>query len=137
MSDFAYPVQTAVYSRLTSVVSSATIYDDVPRLSNGQPDANFPYIVIGDDDLQSWDTDDTLGATVVITLHIWSRYQGKKEVKQVMQDIYSALNRQAGNLSATGYRFVDSLHDFSTVMDDPDGATRHGVCRYQITVEKE
>ena len=137
MSAFLTPVQTAFYTRLAAEVSTATTYDDVPGQSEGMPDESFPYIVIGEDDSTSWDTDDTLGSVVLCTLHVFSRYEGKKEVKAVMGAVYDALHRQAANLTATGYRFVDCLHDFSEVVDDNDGVTRHGICRYRVTLEKE
>lgn len=137
MSTFATPIQQAIYTRLTNAINSANIYDDVPDLPEGQPTANFPYITIGEDDILPWDTDDTLGGSALVVLHIWSRTQGKKETKEIMAEIYDALNRQAGNLSATGFRFVDCLHEFSTVVDQSDGVTRHGICRYRLTVEKE
>lgn len=136
MSTFLLPVQTAIYTRLNSELST-NIFDDVEGLPEGKPDEDFPYIVVGEDTSLAWDTDDTLGATVTVTLHVWSRYEGKKEVKEIMQSIYDALNRQSSNLSASGYRFVDCLFEFSDVIDENDGATRHGVCRYLVTVEKE
>ncbi len=137
MSTFDLPVQQALYTRLAAQVSSATVYDDVPGLPEGMPNDKFPYIAIGEDFTGPWDTDDTLGSQVSATLHIWSRYEGKKETKEIMQEIYTALHRQAANLSATGYRFVDCLFDFSDIIDENDGNTRHGVCRYIITVEQE
>lgn len=137
MSEFLEPVQAAFFTRLSAEVALATIYDDVPDMRDGQPDDLYPYVVIGEDTSNPWDTDDTLGSSVTCTLHILSRYQGKKEAKQIMGEIYTALNRQAANLSATGYRFVDCLHEFSEIIDEDDGATRHGVCRYRVTIEKE
>jgi len=137
MSDFLNAVQGALFTRLESVVTSATIYDDVPDLPEGLPEANFPYVVIGNDTALTWDTDDTLGQRITTTLHVFSRYQGKKQAKTIMGEIYAALHRQSANLTATGFRFVDCLLDFSDIFDDDDGATRHGVCRYLITIEKE
>ena len=137
MSVFLTPIQTAVYNRLVSQISSAQIFDDVPGLPEGKPDTDFPYIVIGEDTAAPNDTDDTLGSHLFITLHVWSRYEGKKEAKAIMADLYNALNRQASNLVAVGFRFTDCLFDFAEVFDENDGATRHGVCRYKLTVEKE
>jgi len=137
MSEFFLPVQQAIYSRLTNEVNSATIYDDVPALPEGKPLQDFPFVVIGQDYGTDWDTDDTEGGEISVVLHIFSRYEGMKETKQIMQEIYQALHRQAANLSATGYRFVDVLHEFTDTFVDSDGRTRHGVCRFIITVEKE
>jgi len=104
MSTFHTPAQTAIYTQLVAEVSGATVYDDVPGQSEGMPDESFPYIVIGEDNVVSWDTDDVLGGTVLSTLHIFSRYEGKKEIKAIMAEVYDALHRQAASLSATGYR---------------------------------
>lgn len=137
MSKFLLPVQEAVYTRLTNQINSATIYDDVPALSEGQPEENFPFIVVGQDYGTDWDTDDTLGGEINTVLHIFSRYEGNKQVKQIMQDCYNALHRKADQLTATGYRFVDCIHEFTDSFTDSDGRTRHGVCRFIITVEEE
>lgn len=137
MSAFLLPVQDALYTRLNTEVTLATTYDDVPGEPDGQPMANYPYVIIGIDQAEPFDTDDTLGAYVTATFFTWSRYEGKGEIKQIQGEIYEALHRQAANLSATGYRFIDSLHLFSEVFEENDGATRHGVCRYRLTVEKE
>ena len=136
MSEFLNPVQQAVFTRLTATVS-ATVYDDVPDLADGIPDADFPYVVVGEDTATDWDTDNSTGNVVRLTLHVFSYYQGKKEAKTILGEIYTALHRQAGNLSATGYTFTDCLFDYADVVDEDDGAIRHGVCRYLITIEKE
>ena len=137
MSTFDLPIQQAVYTRLVSEVSSATIYDDVPNSPPGEPRTDHPFVVVGQDTITPWDTDDQLGGDAFVNLHVWSRYEGKKEIKEIMQEIYDALNRQAANLSATGYRFVDCLFDYSEVNDRNDGETRHGLIRFKILIEKE
>lgn len=131
--------QKIVLDRLTSQLSGVNIYDDVPNLPDGMPAANYPYIVIGDDLELPWDTDDSLGSDITVVLHVWSRYQGKKETKQIMADIDTALRRQgeALTLLTTGVKVVDCLHEFSQIFEQGDGATRHGVCRYRMRMEKE
>lgn len=137
MSEFLAPVQTALYTRLSAEVSLATIYDDVPDQPDGKPEDLMPYVVIGEDTGTAWDTDNSLGNVVICTIHVFSHYEGKIQAKQIMGEIYTALHRQAANLSATGYTFVDCLFDFADVVDEDDGAIRHGTARYRITLEKE
>lgn len=137
MSFAANPVQQAIYTRLSGEITGVTIYDSVPQSPTGKPEADFPYIHIGEDLLTPWDTDDTLGASVTVTLYVWSRMYGKKETKQIMAQIYDLLNRQHKNLSASGVRFVDCLFEFAQVLDQSDGKTRQGICRYRVTIEKE
>lgn len=136
MSLFALPTQSAVYTRLNAELS-CSVYDDVPDSPVGAPEANFPYAVIGEYAATPWDTDDTLGNTMLITVHVYSRYSGNKQVKELMQEVYNALNRQHANLSAAGYRFVDCLFSSSNIVPLGDGKTRQGICRYIITIEKE
>lgn len=136
MSGFSTALQTAIFSRLTDQLSSYRVYDTPPNQPDGMPLANFPYVTIGDDTLSPFDTDDTLGMSATVTLHVWSRTDGKKQTKEILGLIYDALNRQAASLSAAGYRFVDCLHEFTEIIEEVDGKTRHGVCRYRVLMEK-
>lgn len=129
---FEFPVQQAIYTALSGNIA-ATVYDDVPMLPSGQPAANFPYVVIGDATAAPWDTDDKTGQAITVTLHIWSRYAGLKEAKQIAGSIYAILHR--ASLSVTGAHVVDCLYEFSDFMTDTDGETRHGVARYRVTLQ--
>ncbi len=131
---FETVAQQIVYDALDGNIT-AGVYDDVPYLPEGMPRENFPYAVIGDDSTTAWDTDDTLGKEVEITIDVWSRSAGFKEVKSIMGEIYDILNR--GNLSKTGYNIVDCLCDSSQALRDPDGETRHGIMDFRLTIQKE
>jgi len=136
MSEFFTPLQQAVYTRLVAALPTRRIYDSPPGQPDGRPLSDFPYIVIGDDTLAPFDTDDSTGASATVTLHVWSRYDGSAEVKLILGEIYTALNRQSGNLTAAGYSFIDALFEFGDVIREADGKTRHGVCRFRINMEK-
>lgn len=131
---FETVAQEIVFDALNGNIS-AGVYDDVPYLPEGMPRQNFPYVVIGDDSLAPWDTDDTLGKEVTLVLHVWSRTAGFKETKAIMGEIYDILNRSS--LSKAGYNVVDCLCEFSEALRDPDGETRHGVMRFKLTIQKE
>lgn len=137
MSFSLNPVQQAVYDVLNGAIAGVAVYDDVPDLPAKLPDTDFPYIHIGEDLASAWDTDDTVGNSVTLTLYVWSRSSGKKQVKQIMCQIYTLLNRQYATFSAPGVRFVDCLFEFAQVLDMDDGKTRQGICRYRVTIEKE
>lgn len=132
---FETVAQEIVFTALSAGSIGANIYDDVPYLPEGMPSQNFPYVVIGDDTTAPWDTDETLGKEVNITLHIWSRAAGFKETKLIMGNIYDTLNR--GSLSKAGYNVVDCLCEFTETVRDPDGETRHGIMRFKLTIQKE
>lgn len=125
---FEAALQQAVYDQLSSYPSMPPVYDDVPG------DAAFPYVVVGEDTHIPFDTDDSLGSESTLTLHVWSRYCGKKECKEIMALIYDALTRQALVLEA--HYLITIEFEYSEVLLDPDGITRHGVQRFRALVEQ-
>lgn len=133
MSGFESDIQEEIYSILNDGLEHP-VYDEVPDLPEGQPDANFPYVVIGDDTAVPFDTDDQQGAEATLTIHVWSRYHGRKEAKDILGEIYRLLNR--AKLSIVGYNTVDVLWEFSETFTETDNATRHGVSRYRITLQE-
>lgn len=130
---FELSVQQAVFTALSGVIS-CQVYDDAPYQTDGLPLDQMTFVVIGNDTFVPFDTDETLGAEMTVTLHVWSRYPGMKQVKTILGEIYDALNR--ATLTATGYDFIDCLHEFSETKRASDGETRHGVTRYRITLRE-
>lgn len=126
--------KTAVLSALVGNVSGVTIYDHVPFEPEGSPDANFPYGTVGDAETHPFDNDTDLGTYVDTTVHVWSRYKGRKEVDAAMDVIYGLLHR--ATLTAAGYKIVDCLFQFSDVFVESDGETRHGVIRFRLTIQE-
>ena len=134
-TDFHSTAKTLVFGALDGNITGAQVYDHVPFEPEGMPDGNFPYASIGEDsELTPFDTDDTRGAYVDVTVHLWSRYKGRKEVNGLLDQIYNLLHR--ATLSAAGYNILDCLFSFSDVSTEEDGITRHGVIRFRLTVQE-
>lgn len=132
MSDASWELQQQIFTLLKAgnAVASGRIYDDVPdaAASASAPDSEFPYVVIGEMDSIPDDADGAAGRDdgemETLTLHIWSRYQGQKEVKQIMQQIKDLLHNTTITYSGrTANLWVRARRSFL----DPDGRTRHGV----------
>lgn len=132
-------VQSAIYSRLTGYAAltallangSSGVHDHVP-----QDDNAFPFVSIGNLSASEFDADDRTGANVSVTVHTWSRYRGKKEANEIMDQVYAALHRY-DDLSVSGYNTVDVQWDgLTTIMRDPDGLTYHGVQTFRVTITK-
>lgn len=119
----ALNIQTAIYTRLSTQLTTP-VYDDVPQGSE------YPYTVIGDDTSIAWDGDTFLGAESTLTMHTWSRYSGRSEVKQIMADIYSALHRH--DLVIQDAHTVTCEWEFEETFLEADGETRHGVQRFRV-----
>lgn len=133
-ADSQWALQQAVLTALTGdaalqalIGNPARVYDAVP------PDPTYPYVVIGEGNAADWDTKDSDGMDQVMTIHAWSRYRGLKEAKQIMGAVLDALDQQA--LAVTGHTLVQLRFEFSDVLMDPDGLTRHGVQRFRALTE--
>ena len=143
-----YAIQQSIYSALRANANlsallakdinnknNSAIYDNVPESVDSGNDSVFPYVTIGDDTFLEWDTDNSVGKEGTLTIHSWSRYRGRKEVKEIQGAIYDVLH--LSNLNITGYYSVLMLSEYSETLVDPDGLTRHGVQRFRLIVEKE
>jgi len=129
VGQFAF--QQALYTKLSSdstLTSSlgASVFDDVPQGSN------YPFVQIGEDSTADFSTKDLVGSETTVNIHVWSRSHGAKETKQIMDRVHTLLHDVS--LSVTGYNFVNGRFEFSDVLRDPDGITRHGVMRFRAVM---
>lgn len=123
-------VQQAIYNTLSNGLN-VPVYDDVPQELTAT-DSGFPFVTIGDDTFNEGSTDTEGGFFATLTLHIWSRYAGFLETKQIQADIYALLNRQSISLQNNDYGIAGITFDSSNTVLDPDGLTRHGISRFQL-----
>ena len=134
-ADSQLPVQAAMVTalRAASAVTSqlaggaAGVLDDVEA---GTP---YPYISLGEATGRRWDTKTEDGMDQQVTVHIWSQYRGLKQAKEIMAAVVGALDGQG--LTVTGHDLVEIRLEFSQVLLDPDGLTRHGVQRFRVLTE--
>jgi hypothetical protein len=134
MSDASNALQVAIYNRLTNELS-VPVYDHVPQADDAGADAAFPYVTIGEDSLEQYDTDTSDGFNGTVVIHVWSRHRGRKEVKSIQGEIYDALHRH--NLQVAGYHTILCYYLNSTSFMDVDGLTRHGVSQFRVLLERD
>lgn len=134
-ADSQWPFQQAVYTALLGdatlqgfIGNPARVYDHVPQ------DSTFPYVVAGESSGLPWDTKDSDGMEQTLMVHTWSRYRGSKEVKQIMSAIVDVIDQQA--LSVMGHTLVQLRFEFSDILLDLDGLTRHGVQRFRAMTDE-
>lgn len=123
-----WALQQAVFTRLSDALT-VDVYDHAPQ------DVAFPYVTIGEDTAIPFDTDNSIGAESTITIHVWSRYRGRKECKQIQREIYNALHRY--ELPVTGAHLVTVEFETGRTFLDADGLTTHGVQTFRIITEEE
>jgi hypothetical protein len=134
MSSSLFAAQEAVYTLLVAdnglkalIGNPARLYDVVP------PSALFPYVTLGDVLLRDLDTKESTGFEQDLALHVWSRYRGRKELKEIMQVLYDALHRVS--LTVSGSHFVDCRFASASTRLDDDGLTLHGALRFRLLVQ--
>ena len=123
-----FALQEALYARLNndSTLTStygAAVYDEVPEGSG------FPYVAIGESTALDYSTNDVTGSENTLVFHVWSQYRGAKETKNIMDRLHDLLHDYS--LSVTGANLINLRFEFSDLVRDPDGITRHGVMRFR------
>lgn len=116
-------LQAAVYTRLTTL--GYPVYDAVPEQST------YPYIVIGDDFATDWGTKSFPGWSVLVTIHIWSDYNGWQETKAIMDAAEQALC--VDEFVLQNHTIAVLLPESAQVLRDPSGL-RHGVLRLRVKI---
>lgn len=119
--------QTAMYTLLTSYGQTVPVYDDVP------PEAACPFITLGGftckqngaKGLSSWD--------ISQQIHIWSEYQGKKEVNSIADDVSSLLTSYKLDLATSHFNVLSQDVDFFEAFEEEEGGY-HGVITFVAKV---
>ncbi len=133
MSDPSYLLQVAQRdallgdSALVALVTAPGVYDQ-PK-----PDAEFPFVQIGESQVLENDTEDCGDGSEVFTrTHVWSRDIGLVEVKKIAAEVRRVL-KTAPPLSGFNVSVVQYVQ--TQFLRDPDGQTQHAVVehRYLIT----
>ena len=131
----SWALQRSVYralagsSALTTLLGGARIYDDATQ------GASFPFITLGQSVIRDWSTGTEDGAEHSLTLHVWSRSGGKKQVHEIIEAIRSVLHDKP--LLFTDHYMINLCHEFSEARLDPEGDTFHGIVRYRAVTEPE
>lgn len=133
MAGAGLELQKSIYQRLRNdaglaqMLGGAKVYDATPQRTE------FPYITFGQSVMRDWATATEPGHEHIVTLHVWSRAAGRREVHEIMGAIESLLHDAA--LVVAGQRLVNLRHEFSDARRDPDGETFHGIVRYRAVTE--
>ena len=131
MSVGQFALQSTIYSTLnndntlTSTLGAGVFDEDTEGTT-------YPFVAIGEDTVTDFGTKTEDGGQFTINIHVWSQYTGSKETKNIMDRIHDLLHDS--NLSVTGFNLVNLRFEFSDILRDPDGITRHGVMRFRAII---
>lgn len=129
MSTVLVDIQQAVYTLLNADATltatlGASIYDNVPDNSD------YPYVQVGDDQIDDWSSHTFDGFEGRITIHTWTQGRGRKTCKQIQDRIYTLLHE--ADLSISDQKTVSLRTGLTTTILDPDGRTYHGVSQFDF-----
>ena len=133
MASSSWSLQRAIYDALLvdaaviGLLGAPRIFDDVPQRSA------FPYVTLGQSTVRDWSTGTEAGEEHLLTLHVWSRADGRRETHELMSALRTALHGQP--LPLDGHRLVNLRHELSEARREPDGETYHGIVRFRATTE--
>lgn len=132
-------VLPSYYDSPTALANSANgllnipVFDSVPQ-ANSSSYAAFPYVTIGEDVFTDISTDTELMQMCSITIHTWSRQDGRAEIKKIQGYIYDLLNRR--RIDHPEYKFININQVTSQSQLESDGQTRHGIQTFNLIIEE-
>lgn len=134
MSEPTLELQKAVIAKLLSsgplmALVQDRVFDDVP------PNAGFPRITYGDEDMVADDFDCITSHIVFLPVHIWSNKIGKPECKEIAGMVRNILHEEELSLGSA-FRLLSLEHDTTRYLRDPDGKTNHGVVTFRAMVDE-
>jgi hypothetical protein len=123
-------LQASLYARMAShtplVSKISGIYDEV---SEGTP---YPYVTIGNPTVNDWGSYTTEGEDITFTLHVWSDYNGKKEVYEIFDLMLEVLTAPLS--LDDGFSMEFQRREFMEVLEDNVTNARHGVMRLRFRI---
>ncbi|MEK9769605.1 MAG: DUF3168 domain-containing protein [Betaproteobacteria bacterium] len=128
----SWELQKSIYTTLNDATindnggSDVPVYDDVPEGSS------YPYIVIGEETSNNISTKTKQAHEHTLTIHVWSQYRGRREIKEIMSQIYTQLHDSA--IVVSGASLVNLKQEFEQTLTEGDGLTRHGIIRFRAVV---
>lgn len=131
MALHSWELQKAIFNQLSGSIvgldsANISVFDDVPE------NTSYPYVVIGEETATNNGSKDLDGLEYTLTVHVWSNYRGRREIKEIMQSVYENLHDTA--ITVTGASLVNVRQEFNTTLAENDGITRHGVMRFRAVV---
>ena len=134
MALHSFALQQSIFTKISSGTLTdvsgksitSKVFDDVPE------GTAYPYVVIGEETATNIGTKDNDANEHTLTIHVWSQYRGRKEIKNIMSQIYTILHNT--DITVSGASLVNVRHEFEQTLLEADGITRHGVMRFRVVI---
>lgn len=120
-------LQKGVYSIL-SQYQTTPVYDDVPE------DAVAPYITLGAFTCKQVGNKTADIYEISQQIHIWSSYDGKKEVNEIANDVTTVLTSWPMDMSADGFNAMSQDVDFFEAFPEEEEGY-HGIITFVSKIQ--
>jgi Protein of unknown function (DUF3168) len=133
MPSSSWALQKAIYAvistdpTLLDLLGAPRIYDDVPQATDP------PYLTLGQSTVNDWSTGTEDGDEHLLTLHIWSLADGRRETHAIIDALRAALHDRA--LVLDGHQLINLRYVYSDARREADGETYHGIVRLRAVTE--
>ena len=119
-------LQQALYTALKTY-QTTPVFDDVPK------NAKLPYITLGAFTCRTDGTKVNDISNTSVQVHIWSEYQGKKQVNEIADDIVTVLGVVKLELS-NGFKALDQQVTMFESFEEEQGGY-HGVITLDVKIQ--
>lgn len=119
-NSFALELQKGVRAALVAnsgvtALVAARVYDEPPQ------NVTYPFVRFGDIQPRSMDTDGSTGADVTFNIEAYSQTTGRVEATQIAEAVRTALHRQEGSVSLSGFNLIEMRCETYVVDRDREG----------------
>lgn len=112
---------------LTNLLGGPKVYDRPPK------DAVFPYVTLGDTDLEAAGAQASEDVRHRITIDVWSRSEGRRETKDLMSAVYAVLHDAP--LTLTGHALIYLNFERATLSYAKDAKALQGRITFRALTE--
>ena len=135
MSAAAAELQAAIFARLsadaalTALLGGPKIHDHAPA------HVAFPYVTFGRTSAFDWSTSTEDGSEQFLTLHVWSKAKGKKEMLAIMEAVRGLVHEASFAMASQALVSI-RLEEIATRYDEDIGV-EHGAMRFRALCEPQ
>ena len=131
--DVSWDLQKAVYVALADDAAVQSQIGDPLRLYDAPPtNARYPFAVIGEARTRDYSGIDG-GLEHEIRIAIYSRYAGRREVKEISAAVYDTLHE--ADLDLPDAALVNIRFVFADALRNADGETYYGALRFRAVTQ--
>ncbi|MFZ5618824.1 MAG: DUF3168 domain-containing protein [Pseudomonadota bacterium] len=134
MSAAGWALQKAIFDALSADAALKALIGDPPRVFDIAPlRGPFPFVVFGDArEAKVSGADNLIEHDIRFAVH--SRYEGRREVKDIVTAIVSALDEAP--LALAGFHLISLRAAFSDIFHRPDADAYQGLIRFRAVTER-